>query len=297
MNAPVVFLIYNRPELTRRAFAAIRTRKPETLVVVADGAKAGDERDRELCAATREIVNEVDWPCDLRTDFAVTNLGCSQRVASGITRAIEQFGAAIILEDDCVADPSFFPFAEEMLARYADDPRIFSITADNFQFGRRVSDDSYYFSRFPYCWGWATWARAWAHYDLGMSAWGSLRETDWIERFFDGDARAARYWRLIFDRTFDGTVATWDYAWFLTCFVNDALTIVPRTNLVSNIGFSADATHTTKRMSALANIATEPLTFPLRHPEVVLRNEAADRHMQRRVFERQRLLWLNRLSS
>lgn len=295
MSAPVVFLIYNRPELTRRAFESIRAARPATLVVVADGAKSGDEHDRELCAATRAVVDRVDWPCDARTDFAESNLGCSQRVASGITRVLEQFPAAIVIEDDCVADPSFFPFAEEMLARYAADERVFSITADNFQF-RGVTGDSYYFSRYPYCWGWATWARAWRHYDLGMTAWGELRRTDWPECFF-GDRGAAAYWRFIFDRTFEGRVATWDYAWFLTCFNNDALTIVPRNNLVSNIGFAPGATHTTKWGSALANIPASPLTFPLRHPAAIERNAEADRHMQKRVFEHQRLLWLNRIVS
>ncbi len=296
MNTPVVFLIYNRPELTRRAFESIRAVRPKTLFVVADGPKPGDDRDAELCAATRAIANAVDWPCDLRADAADANLGCAERVASGITRVLEQVPEAIIIEDDCVADQSFFSFAAGMLSRYAADDRVFSITGDNFQFGREVTKDSYYFSRYPYCWGWATWARAWAHYDRGMKAWGDLRRSDWPERFF-GDRRAANYWRTIFDRTYDGRVSTWDYAWFLTSFVNEALTIVPRVNLVSNIGFSPGATHTTKRGSALANIPTAPLTLPLRHPAAVARNEPADRHMQRRVFEHQRLLWLDRMMS
>jgi hypothetical protein len=297
MNSPVVFLIYNRPELTRRAFAPIRAAKPRTLVVVADGPRAGDPRDAERCATTRSIVESIDWPCDLRTDFADTNLGCTARVSSGITRALETFDRAVILEDDCVADPSFFRFADEMLDRYAADERIFSVTGDNFLFGRRVTPDSYFFSRYPYCWGWATWSRAWKHYDVAMRAWPQVRDGDFLESGFDGDRSAIRYWRLVLDRTYSRVTDTWDFPWFFTCWMHRALTVVPETNLVTNIGFIRQATHTTMRMNALGNIASQPLSFPLRHPEAVERNDAADRHIEKRVFEHQRLLWLDRILS
>ena len=297
MTAPVVFLVYNRPELTRLAFASIRAWKPETLIVVADGPRRGDSRDAERCAATRAVVESVDWSCDLRTDFASSNLGCTARVSSGITRALELFDRAIILEDDCVAEPSFFPFAEEMLERYADDERIFSVSGDNFLFGRRVTRDSYFFSRYPYCWGWATWSRAWKHYDVAMRAWPQLREGDFLANVFAGDRNAIGYWRLVLDRTYSKVTDTWDFPWYLTCWMHDALTVVPETNLVTNIGFIRQATHTTMRMNALGNIPSAPLSFPLRHPTAIERNEAADRHIEKRVFEHQRLLWLDRILS
>jgi hypothetical protein len=292
MNVPVAFLVYNRPDLTRRAFESIRARRPSTLIVVADGPR--DKRDVELCAETRRVIDSIDWPCDLHTDYADKNLGCAVRVASGISNVFARWDAAIIIEDDCVADASFFRYAEEMLERYAGDPRVFSVSANNFQFGRGVSDDSYYFSRYPHCWGWATWSRAWAHYDRGMAAWPQLSASGWLETFLDGDSDAVRYWRLMFDRVFRGEVDTWDYAWFLTCWQNAALTVIPRTNLVTNIGFSPGATHTIRRTSALANIATEALTFPLKHPAEIQRNVAADRRVEKFVFERQHALWLHR---
>jgi hypothetical protein len=291
MSVPVVFLIYNRPEVTGRAFAAIRAQRPRTLIVVADGPR--DDADARLCATTRSIVDLIDWPCNLQTDFAARNLGCASRIASGITAVLEKHEAAIFIEDDCVVDGSFFPFSEELLERYATDERMGAITAANFRFARPASE-SYSFSRYPIPWGWGTWSRAWRHYDRDMVAWPELKSARWLLEVFQGDAKAASYWEAAFDRAHRKEIDTWDYAWFFACWRNGMLSAVPSQNLVSNIGFSRAATHTSRRASALAEVPAVPMVFPLVHPHDIKRDTRADRLVQKSVFERQSRLWLRR---
>jgi hypothetical protein len=195
-------------------------------------------------------------------------------VSSGIDWVFEHVDRAIILEDDCLPDPTFFRFCDELLDRYVDNERIAMISGDNFQFGRPVTDDSYYFSYVTHVWGWATWRRSWRQYDVGMKRWEQVRETDWLEGYLD-HAGFARQMRHNFDRVWRGEVDTWDAQWTLACWLNDGLTILPAGNLVRNIGFGSGATHT-KAASPLANLPVEPMSFPLKHPAEVRRNKAAD---------------------
>lgn len=292
MNIPVVFVIYNRPELTKAVMRAIRARRPSRLIVVADGPKRGDADDEARCRAARAAALEVDWRCAVETDFADQNLGCAVRVSSGLSNAFRLCDAAVILEDDTIPSADFFRFAEELLHRFADDERIFTVSGSNFLF-RDVTAASYYFSRFPNIWGWATWARAWRHYDHSLAAWTHLRDSSWLVDLL-GELRAAAYWRRVFDQTLSGGVDSWAYRWFFTAWRHSALAVIPRRNLVTNVGFGAAATHTNSIASPLAAVPRQRLSFPLNHPPAVERHEDADQFMQRVVFERQRLLWLRR---
>ncbi|OUC08639.1 hemolytic protein HlpA-like protein, partial [Litorilinea aerophila] len=165
MQTPVIFLIFNRPDTTAQVFAEIAKARPRRLLVVADGPRPHRPDDVEKCSATRAVIERVDWPCEVSCDFAEENLGGRRRISSGLTWAFSQVEAAIVLEDDCLPHPTFFPFCEELLNRYCHDERIMAITGDNFQFGRSRTKYSYYFSRYFHSWGWATWRRAWQHYD------------------------------------------------------------------------------------------------------------------------------------
>ena len=288
MPAPVTLLVYNRPELTRHALDGIRAYRPAHLFVVADGARPEDRRDEERCLEARRVIDLVDWPCDVTTAFATRHMGCAARVATGIGDALSRWPATIVIEDDCVAEPSFFRFAEELLERYAADERVFAVSGDNFQLSRPGRGASYSFSRFAHIWGWATWARAWRHYDPEMAAWQTLRESDWLEQRLDGDRDAARYWRRVFDRTVSGEIDSWAYRWLFACWLHGGLTAVPEHNLVSNIGFASN------RRTAFGRLPTRPLEFPLRHPAAVERSIEADRLTQKWVFEHPRLFWLRR---
>jgi hypothetical protein len=230
----------------------------------------------------RALCEQVDWECDVLTNYSDVNLGCRRRVASGLDWVFEQVDRAIILEDDCLPHPSFFPFCEELLVRYRDDERIAMIGGTNLQPRGRPLRDSYYFSRYPHIWGWASWQRAWKSYDIDMAAWSRI-DPDWMLASILGERRAVEFWKRNFDTACKGMVDTWDYQWVFACWAQSRLSILPRVNLISNIGFHADATHTVVD-SPFANLPRETLPFPLRHPPVVVRDAAADQYTQQFHF-------------
>jgi hypothetical protein len=275
LETPVALLVFNRPEPTRRVLEAVARARPARLFVVADGPRPDRPDDAALCAATRAMFEHLDWPCEVTTDFAASNLGCRRRLSGGISWVFEQVPEAIFLEDDCLPDASFFPYCEELLARYRDDPRIFIISGDNFLFGRHAVAHSYYATRFLHIWGWAGWRRAWRHYDVDMRAWPGLRDTPWLEQTLDIPG-AARHFRRRFDATHAGRLNTWDYQWALSMWRQDGLAIAPARNLVQNIGVGAQATNMAAATpEALAPL--EQLDFPLRHPSRLERDLVADR--------------------
>ena len=282
LSTPVVFLIFNRPDTTKTVFAAIRQAKPKILLVIADGPRHDRVNDAEKCEATRSIIEGVDWECNLLKNYSDINLGCKLRVSSGLDWVFDQVESAIILEDDCLPNPTFFRFCSELLNQYADDKRIMVISGNNFQFGRRRTENSYYFSAFTHCWGWATWRRAWQHYDIDMKLWSTVRDNGWLRDILHSKY-AVRYWEYIFQSVFDDLINSWAYRWLFACWMQGGLTILPNVNLVSNIGFNNEATHT-KNVDSLANIPTETITFPLLHPQFVIRDTQSDDFTQRIVF-------------
>ncbi|HWQ37914.1 MAG TPA: glycosyltransferase family 2 protein, partial [Burkholderiales bacterium] len=234
-------------------------------------------------AAVRRLVEKIDWPCRVDTLFREANLGCKKAVSEAITWFFDQVQAGVILEDDCVPHPSFFPFAAELLDRYRDDERICMISGDNFLFGQRRTPYSYYFSRYTHIWGWASWRRAWALYDHGMTLWPELREGGWLMDIL-GEAAAARYWSAIFDATHADLNSSWAYRWTFAAWASSSLTVIPAVNLVSNIGFGEAATHTVNRSNRFAALPVSEMVFPLSHPPYVIRNDRADRFTQKRMF-------------
>ena len=174
LKTPVVFLIFRRPDLTARVFEAIRQAQPAKLLIVADGDR--NEEEAILCQQARAVTEQIDWDCEVLTNFSDTNLGCKRRVSSGLDWAFSQVEEAIILEDDCLPHPDFFHFCSELLTHYKDDTRIWNICGHNFQDAQWRGDGSYYFSRYADPWGWATWQRAWKHYDKDLSKKVSRKE-------------------------------------------------------------------------------------------------------------------------
>lgn len=272
-DTPVAFFAFNRPQQTRQTFARIAQLKPKTLLLVADGPRG--ERDRQRCEEVRAILRRIDWACDVRTNFSDVNLGCRRRVSSGLEWVFSQVQEAIILEDDCLPDPTFFRFCHELLARYRDEPRIAMISGDNFQHGRRRTSFSYYFSMIPHIWGWASWRRAWRFFDVTMQAWPMLRQTNWLRDLL-GNEPVADFYHKLFERGYRGEVDTWDIQWVFACFLQGGLTILPRRNLVTNIGFGPNATHTRDADARESNLPVVPMEFPLKHPPRIARQIEAD---------------------
>jgi len=281
LTTPVALIIFNRPETTATVFAAIRQAKPPKLLVIADGPRLNHPGEAEQCAAARDIINQVDWQCEVLTNYSDVNLGCRQRVSSGLDWVFDQVETAIILEDDCLPHHSFFRYCQELLIKYHDEQRIMMISGDNFQFGRNPTEYSYYFSRYGHCWGWATWRRAWKKYDDSMELWPELKNHGWLHDVLS-HGQAADFWAGVFQGVYDG-LSSWAYIWQYTLWLNHGLTILPRINLVSNLGFDS-GTHTTMKDSPLANMAVEPMNFPLQHPPVIVRHRQADDFTESRIF-------------
>lgn len=283
LTTPVAMLIFNRADITQQVFTEIAKAKPSKLLVVGDGPRLNRPGEAERVAEARAIIGRVDWDCEVLTDFSEINLGCKRRVSSGIDWIFEQVTEAIILEDDCIPEASFFRFCQEMLERYRDDYRIGMVSGDNFQFGRRVNDYSYYFSKYFHIWGWATWRDRWTgSYDVTMRRWPDFRDDGGLFRVV-GNAEEAVYWKRLFDRVYRGEIDTWDYQWVFANWQEDRMSILPAVNLVTNVGFGRTATHT-RGASDLANLERNSMTFPLTHPENICRNIQADQFSERKCF-------------
>ena len=293
-RSPVALFIFNRPQTTQLVFEAIRSARPATLAVIADGPRRDVPGDAAACAEAQAVAARVDWPCDVRTLISQANMGLRGRIESGLSWIFSQFEEAIILEDDCVPDRTFFRFCDEMLERYRDDARVLSVSGSSFQFGARRGEGSYYFSRHNHVWGWATWRRAWSVHDPRMDAWPAARRSGWLEAEF-GSAVARQYWDHIFEAAHQ-TSHTWDYPWCFSCRRHGGLHVVPNVNLVSNYGFDKGATHTQQAHSIFAFLPTSPMRFPLVHPAQVQPDRDGDEFTEdilysgnlRRAFERTR---------
>ncbi|MBD2309522.1 glycosyltransferase family 2 protein [Chroococcidiopsis sp. FACHB-1243] len=285
LKTPVVLIIFKRPDTTKKVFESIRQAKPLKLLVVADGPRTERLDEVEKCTATRNIIEQVDWNCEVLKNYSDINLGCGCRPATGITWAFNQVEEAIILEDDCLPHPLFFRFCEEMLEKYKEDTRIMHISGTNFQFGRSRTDYSYYFSRYPVIWGWATWRRAWKNFDFEMKQLPEIITDHWLTDILK-DKKHVDYWKQLLLSVYNlSKPHVWDYQWTFSCWTQSGLSITPQVNLVSNIGYELNATNTRERNSPYANIPSELLAFPLNHPPFIIQNMEADTFVQKTLFK------------
>ena len=279
LKTPVVLLVFNRPTHSEQVFSAVRRVQPERLLIVADGPRPGREGEATKCEQVREIVTAVDWDCEVLTNFAETNLGCAERVISGLTWVFEQTDSAIILEDDCLPGHDFFRFCEELIPRYKDDDRIASIGGNNFC-GPSPGPYSYHFSQISEIWGWAGWRSSWQRYDRTLRDWPAVKASNFLFEIFE-DQHLVEYWTKIFDSTHaqrDHPI-TWDYQWYYTNLVSHRLTITPAQNLVKNIGFGPEATHT-KEFPGFELPEIGRIEFPLMHPPCLVPSRSLDRRTQ-----------------
>jgi hypothetical protein len=192
-----------------------------------------------------------------------------QRVVSGLNWAFSLVEEAIILEDDCLPDATFFPYCEELLQKYKDDKRVFAVAGANLIAPHMQIEASYYFCKIGGIWGWATWRSRWAEYDERLGRWPALKASNALEDVFDRP-KDVRYWKKIFNAMYEGTGPnTWDYQWSFVGFFGNQVMAVPRVNLIENIGFGSDATHTTE-VDPRVIVPVKALQFPLRHPIAVL---------------------------
>ncbi len=236
LETPVLLLAFNRPDTTQRVFDRIKYARPKQLFFAADGARAGNHSDVENCRLVRQIATQVDWNCDLKLLFQEKNLGCGKAPPTAISWFFSHVEQGIILEDDCLPNQTFFSFCQTLLVHYQIDERVMAISGNcNFPNIASHTSDSYFFSKYPFTWGWATWRRVWENYDFDLS--------DYPKRA--SEMRLNDYWKDIFQRICDKKFITcWDYQFTFLLMKKNGVCICPSVNLVKNIGFDERATHT-----------------------------------------------------
>ena len=290
---PILFLVFNRPELTLKVFNKIKEIKPKKLYVACDGPR-NINNEKQIVSKVREITNHVTWDCNLKKLFRNQNLGCKNAVSGALDWFFENEDKGIILEDDCLPNQDFFLFCKELLLKYENDPRVSMITGNNFQDGNFRGDGSYYFSGYNHIWGWATWKRVWNFYDKNMSFWPTWSKSqDWKDKFPDLLERI--YWKRNFDKVYTNLIDTWDYQLLALLKKIGGLCVTPNVNLVSNIGFGENATHTHDVINKNSNLPTSKLS-KLKHPSSISIDWEADKYEFRHHYlgnKKKYLIFLN----
>lgn len=273
-KSAVLFIVFNRPDTTRRVFDEIKKARPNRLYIAADGPRASRPGERELCNSVRDIIREVDWDCKVQTLFREINLGCKEGVSSAIDWFFEHEDEGIILEDDCLPADGFFKFCDTLLEKYRFDTRIGHISGCNLQHGKKWGDASYYFSNMTHVWGWASWKRVWNNYDKALARYDEKDVRRQLEKIFDNPF-IVDSWVTIFVDVKAAKIDTWDYQLVFANFFNNSLSIIPNRNLISNIGFGIDPTHTFDTDSPYANMPLENIE-EITHPLYILPEKQAD---------------------
>lgn len=291
---PVLFVIFNRPELTIETFKVIKKYQPTDLYIAADGARKWKNGEKEKCDYTRKVILEqIDWECNVHKLFREENVGCGLSVSGGISWMFESEDYGIVIEDDCSPSLDFFLLCENLLPRYKDCENIMQINGFN-PVATAEAGSGYSFSRYPKIWGWATWKRAWAHFDISMKEWESYRKSNRLSKQFPFWERWIH--QYVWDKYYKElqkvkSPRTWGIQWSVSIFSRDGLCIVPDTNLVVNTGEGIEATNCDVADPLVSRCKLGKFIFPVRHPErieldVQINEMDSDFYMKRKISVR-----------
>jgi len=282
VQAPVVFIIFKRADVTAKVFKRIREVKPKFLYVIADGPRDYVDGEDKQCEETRALTENIDWECEVIRDYSKINLGCRKRVISGIARAFEDHERVIIVEDDCYPEVSFFQFCDELLEKYSDKQEVMNIGGFN-SLEQYQTGHSYFFGKYGDLWGWATWKDRWDSVDFELREWAEDKKAidKVFPQFTDDEKKIFSYY---FDYICEG-YDTWDYQWDYYRYKRQGLSISPNKSLVTNIGFGENATNTLTFDHPLIDIPSFPMSFPMKHPEKIKANLEFDKLYYEKVVK------------
>lgn len=272
MQTPVLFIIFNRLDTTQKVFEQIKKAAPSRLFIAADGPRASKQGEHIICEQVRKwVLANIDWDCKVETLFRENNLGCGKAVSQAITWFFDNVEMGIILEDDCLPDSSFFSFCTNLLDRYKDNSQIMHISGTNPLGNMPCIKNSYYFTKIEHCWGWASWKRAWEKFSLEIIDFDSFMSKKILNSIFIRK-NTINYWIDIFNKMTNNQIDSWAYPWTYAILKNDGLSINPSKNLVTNIGFVKNATHTTNVNSKEANMPKYSISI-IKHPNKIYYNK------------------------
>lgn len=264
-STPILLIAWRRPLETKQVLDSLKEIKPTRLFVSCDGPRKDNAEEFKKVKKTQEIIRKnINWDCEIKWQISNINLGCKKGVSKAITWFFENVNEGIILEDDIIAHHDFFKYCETLLKKYRDDKRVWCISGCNNQDNLTRGKGSYFFGKIPLIWGWATWKSRWENYDMNLTKWPSLKSSGMLDNIFF-DNLQKEYWEGIFEKFYTHREPdTWDYPWVFTCLINNGLTVLPNKNLIKNIGFNAEATHTKwnevkeRKVHGLSKILIEP---------------------------------------
>jgi len=287
MDVAILLLIWKSPEHSKRVIESISKVAPKRIYISSDGPIINDKNNQRLVSLTRdEVIKQINWDCQLFTNFSEENQGCKLAVTRGINWFFDNEDEGIILEDDCLPNIYFYEFCKVLLEKYRNDNRVWAICGNGYQDKNTSTGESYFLSKYVDVWGWATWKRCWKSYDENITNWGINRSRNILKNVFD-KRKDLNFWKKIFDELFyNGEPDTWDYQWQYTCFINSGMSCMPYVNLVKNIGFGREATHTMDIpiTSKLKINKLGKITFPLKHPAVFLKSKDCDENLENEFF-------------
>lgn len=306
---PVLIIAFNRPDFCQQLIESLRDSRPDKVFFAVDGPRNDHNSDSSNCAETRKLVKLIDWKCEIKTLFHRTNKGCRKAPPEAITWFFKHVPAGVIMEDDCIPSPDFLQFASLLLEHYANNPKIGMISGNNHYEFQSDATASYHFSQHPTIWGWATWARSWKSYDPTMNTYRGQFDT--IKSNLGHSDRFRNYWWRHVESV-DNGLDSWAIQWAVTQLAKRQYTIRPRVNLVSNIGFNENSTHTSFDCDSDLFYSVNKIKFPLKHPKKITIDVKADNKMeenftsfQHRLFNligakapitRKSLIWLNKVA-
>ena len=282
-ETPILLIAWKRPDKTKKIIESIKKVKPRYFYVACDGKTENNKILNNQVNLTRKLILEnITWDCELKTLFCEYNQGCKNAVSNAISWFFDNVDRGIIIEDDCLPHQDFFYFCSELLKKYENDMRIWSIAGNNLHRKNSTKEESYFFSKYSHCWGWATWRRCWSKYDKDIADWPSYKSKGILNKIFES-RREKIFWMKTLDNIYYySRPNTWDYQWSYTCFINSGLTIIPNENLIYNIGFDDEATHTkfgnpNRSIKNYKRFSSK--VFPLKHPQYIHRSINKDKYI------------------
>lgn len=278
LSTAIAFFIFRRPECTIRSFREIAKAKPEKLFIIGDGPRTFLEKQDVI--ATRDIVKSIDWDCEVLRNYSEENMGCGQRIVSGLEWVFSYVDEAIIIEDDIVPSVSFFRYCQEMLDYHRSNESVFSISGCNIGFASKGTGSTYSYSNFMNMWGWATWKRAFEKIDFSIEFWPSYKESVHLKNRLNNNPTWINFWKSTLDQVYQGHLDTWDYQWIISQLFNSAYSTFPTTNMIENIGCDPQATHTVDSDFIAGKLQRREIAFPIKHPDLFEPNKAYEDYIK-----------------
>lgn len=282
-DIPILIIVFNRPEKFQKLINNLKKIKPDNIYIFADGPRIGNNKDKELCKQTRAIVSEINWQCKVKSLFLNKNSGINLGVCSAINWFFKHEEFGIILEDDCLPTKDFFKFIKLLKNKYSKSNNIGIISGNNFIKNR--NKDSYSFSKWAHTWGWATWKKNWDKFDYELNFWKNFKNSKkWKE--LNSNFEEYKTFTHLYNLSNDNkkkNLISWDYRWMLNLWYNNFVNIIPNYNLVENIGFDEEATHTFVKDNKLI-YNTKTLKMPLKHPKKITNDEILDKKIFYAVY-------------